>query len=60
MRKEDEEKRKVMNEWMTDDGIGVNGVKAMSKMLKVNTTFTSLNLRGKEERMKQEWKEINE
>ena len=29
---------------MTDNGIGVEGVKAMSETLKDNTTLTSLNL----------------
>ena len=31
---------------MTGNGIGVRGAKAMSEMLKVNTTLTSLNLGG--------------
>ena len=30
---------------MTGNGIGDEGVKALSEMLKVNTTLTSLNLR---------------
>ena len=33
---------------MTDNGIGDEGAKAMSEMLKVNTTLTSLNLEGEE------------
>ena len=35
---------------MTGNGIGVEGAKAMSEMLKVNTALTSLNLRCEEER----------
>ena len=31
---------------MTGNGIGVRGAKAMSEMLKVNTTLTTLNLGG--------------
>ena len=42
---------------MTDNGIGVEGAKAMSEMLKVNTTLTELNLDGEEERKKREEKE---
>ena len=34
---------------MTDNQIRVEGAKAMSEMLKVNTTLTSLNLDGEEE-----------
>ena len=34
---------------MTENGIGDEGAKAMSEMLKVNTTLTSLDLRGEEE-----------
>ena len=37
---------------MTDNGIGDEGAKAMSEMMKVNTTLTSLNLSGEEERKK--------
>ena len=37
---------------MTDNGIGDEGAKAMSEMMKVNTTLTSLNLRSEEERRK--------
>ena len=43
---------------MADSKIGVEGVKATSEMMKVNTTLTSLNLRcekeikGKEEEEK--------
>ena len=35
---------------MTANEIGDDGAKAMSEMLKVNKTLTSLNLRGEEER----------
>ena len=35
---------------MTDNGIGAEGANAMSEMLKVNTTLTTLYLGGEEER----------
>ena len=35
---------------MTDNKIGVEGAKAMSEMLKMNTTMTSLDMRGQETR----------
>ena len=35
---------------MTDNGIGNEGAKTMSEMLKVNSTLTSLDLRGEEEK----------
>ena len=35
---------------MTDNWIGAEGAKAMSEMMKVNTTLTSLDLGGEEER----------
>ena len=35
---------------MTGNEIGVEGAKAMSEMLKVNTTLTTLNLSCEEER----------
>ena len=35
---------------MTDNKIGDEGAKAMSEMLKVNSTLTSLNLASEEER----------
>ena len=38
---------------MTGNGIGVEGAKAMSEMMKVNTTLTSLNLWSEEERRKE-------
>ena len=31
--------------WMTDNMIGIEGAKAMSEMLRVNTTLASLNLK---------------
>ena len=34
---------------MTDNKVGDEGAKAMSEVLKVNTTLTSLRLRGEEE-----------
>ena len=42
---------------MTGNGIGVEGAKAMSEMVKVNSTLTSLNLWGEEERKEREEKE---
>ena len=41
---------------MTDNEIGDEGAKAMSEMLKVNTTLTSLNLGSEEERKDREEK----
>ena len=35
---------------MIDNGIGDEGAKSMSEMLKVNTTLTTLDLSGEEER----------
>ena len=35
---------------MTDNGIGVEGAKAMSEMVKVNSTLTTLNLSCEEVR----------
>ena len=35
---------------MIDNNIGDEGAKAMSEMLKVNSTLTSLDLRSEEER----------
>ena len=35
---------------MTDNEIGAEGAKAMSEMLKVNSTLTTLNLWSEEER----------
>ena len=35
---------------MTDNGIGVEGAKAMSEMVKVNSTLTTLDLECEEER----------
>ena len=42
---------------MTGNGIGDEGAKAMSSMMKVNSTLTSLNLGGEEERKEREEKE---
>ena len=39
---------------MTDNGIGAEGAKAMSEVLKVNTTLTSLDLECDEERKEKE------
>ena len=39
---------------MTDNEIGVEGAKAMSEMLKVNSTLTTLNLGCEEERKEKE------
>ena len=38
---------------MTGNGIGVEGAKAMSEMLKVNTTLTELKMRCEEERKRE-------
>ena len=38
---------------MTGNGIGVEGAKSMSEMLKVNTTLTSLDLGSEEERKRE-------
>ena len=43
---------------MTGNGIGDEGAKSMSEMLKSNTTLTSLNLWGEEEERERE-REIN-
>ena len=45
---------------MTANGIGDEGAKAMSEMMKVNSTLTTLNLRGEEERKEREEKEKKE
>ena len=45
---------------MTGDEIGDEGAKAMSEMLKVNTTFTSLNLWSEEEERNKKRKEVQE
>ena len=44
---EKKEKEKERNEWMTDSGIGDEGVKSMSEMLKTNTTLKTLNMQCK-------------
>ena len=45
---------------MTENGIGEEGAKAMSELLKVNTTLTSLNLRSEEEERKEKETKKNE
>ena len=45
---------------MTDNGIGDEGAKAMSEMLKVNSTLTTLDLSCEEERKGREEKEKKE
>ena len=45
---------------MTGNDIGGEGAKTMSEMLKVNTTLTTLNLRGEEERKEKRKKKKNE
>ena len=54
---EKEERRKRR---MTGNKIGDEGAKAMSEMLKVNTTLTTLNLGCEEERKEREEKEKKE
>ena len=39
---------------MTENKVGVDGAKALSEMLKVNTTLTSLNLDSKEKKIEEE------
>ena len=43
-------KRERKDGWMAGNKIGVEGAKTLSEMIKVNTTFTSLNLESEEER----------
>ena len=43
-----EKKKKKKEERMTGNEIGVEGAKAMSEMLKVNSTLTTLNLECEE------------
>ena len=45
---------------MTGNEIGVEGAKALSEMLKVNTTLTSLNLLGEEEERREKRKKRRE
>ena len=45
---------------MTDNWIGDEGAKAMSEMMKVNSTLTTLNLGCEEERKEREEKEKKE
>ena len=42
---------------MTGNGIGDEGAKALSEMMKVNSTLTTLDLWGEEERKEREEKE---
>ena len=42
---------------MTGSGIGTEGAKALSEMLKVNTTLKSLNLSSDEEKREEKEKE---
>ena len=42
---------------MAGNEIGGGGAKSLSEMLKVNTTLTSLNLRGNEKKFNKETKE---
>ena len=42
---------------ITDNGIGEEGAQVMSKMMKTNTTLTSLNLCSEEEKKSREVKE---
>ena len=45
---------------MTDNEIGDEGAKAMSEMLKMNATLTSLDLSGEEEERKEKRKKKEE
>ena len=45
---------------MTDNRIGEEGAKAMSEMMKVNTTLKTLGLASEEERKEREKKEKKE
>ena len=45
---------------MTDNKIGDEGAKAMSEMVKVNSSLTTLDLGGEEERKEREKREKNE
>ena len=48
--KREKRERKEKEERMTGNGIGDEGAKAMSEMMKVNTTLTTLDLSCEEER----------
>ena len=52
MRKKEREERE--KERLTENKIGDEGAKAMSEMLKVNSTLTTLDLGGEEERKEKE------
>ena len=58
MRKKEnrKERKEKKEERITGNGIGVEGAKSMSEMLKVNTTLTTLNLGGEEEEIKEKRK----
>ena len=45
---------------MTGNGIRVEGAKAMSEMMKVNSTLTTLDLESEKERKEREEKEKKE
>ena len=60
MRKEETEKGKRKKERLLVNEIGVEGAKATSEMLKVNTTLTTLNLSCEEERKEREKRKKNE
>ena len=49
-KKEKREEKEKKEERMTGNEIGAEGAKAMSEMLKVNTTLASLDLGSEEER----------
>ena len=58
MRKKEKRKEKEKKEErMTDNEIGDEGAKALSEMLKVNTTLKRLNLSCEKERKKERKKE---
>ena len=54
MRKKEETRRKNKVKRVTGNKIGAEGAKALSEMLKVNTTLTWLYLRCEEEEKRQE------
>ena len=47
-------KRDINNDRITDNQIGDEGAKALSEMLQVNTTLTSLNLESVKHEKKKE------
>ena len=46
-------RKMIENETWADNGIGVEGAKAISESLKTNTTLTSLNLGGDNNEVKE-------